>query len=55
MLNKKRKICVENVFRDFGIVRGNVFKTQRKETNQTEKTDKKKTEFKENNGIREMK
>ena len=30
VLSKKRKICVENVLSDFGIVRGNVFKTQRK-------------------------
>ena len=46
-------MCRECIW-DFGIVGGNVFKTQGKETNQTEKTDKQKTELKENNGIREM-
>ena len=54
VLSKKRKICMENVLSDFRIVKGNVFKTQRKETKQTKKTDKQKTELKENNGIREM-
>ena len=53
VLSKKRKICMENVLSDFGIVKGNVFKTQRKETNQTKETDKQKTELKENKEVRE--
>ena len=51
VLSKKRKICMENVHSDFRIVKGNVLKIQRKETKQTKKTDKQKTELKENNGI----
>ena len=53
VVSKKRKICMGNVLSDFGEVRANVFKTQRK-TNQTKKTDKQKTELKKNKEIREM-
>ena len=42
-----RKTCIENVLSDFGIVRSNVFKTQRKETKHKQKrTYKEKTELK---------
>ena len=54
VLRKKRKISMEKVLRDFGTVRGNVFKTQRKETKQIKKTDEQKTELKENKRIKEM-